>query len=330
MTKQDIEMLLDNIVPVDDENYAFQIRNLIPDNTTTNSLFFTYLKDIHEDKYIEMRLRQNAFYLTLVILWRLKEYQQYRTLVTTNQVEFLKFKMYDTFKSQSYFSNTKNESNLLTALDFSEKAILKLPSSPNVLHLFSQITSECIEQFNFDKTKTIKKAKETIDRAIAITNGQYPKYFATRSRINAKLNYFDKAKEDIRLAIEKETSNNIDYPIRMGEYQNIKIRINYLQNVKKLLDKQEEVIKTFDHLRLQVIQLLGMLTAVIAFIVSSVQIARNFELNDAYKLIIVTTGMCLLLFSCFSMLFFIRRVRPIQYIIAIFSILMIFITIITL
>jgi hypothetical protein len=58
-----------------------------------------------------------------------------------------------------------------------------------------------------------------------------------------------------------------------------------------------------------VIELLGLLAAVIAFLGTSIQIGKAFTFSEAARLMVISGGAILIIFSSYSMIFFRSKIR---------------------
>ena len=310
ITRKEVLIQKLNNVPEETElSYPYEIRKIIAGKKISkNSLILKDLRSIVDDSENEEKLRFDAFYTLQVILWRLKEYQLYRENVDLFETEFKRFKFYDTFRSQYYSSKGNSVHNSRMAIEFSEKAAKNFRNSPNVLNLFALTVVNHYELRNEKDIKYLELAERQISRAISLSKENYAMYFSVRSRIYLLLENFEKAREDIRLAIEKEPSDNKEYPIRIGEYQEIKSRISNSEYLNFVKTQQEKAMSLFDGLRIQMVQLLGLLTAIIAFIITTVNISQSFDFESAYKLIIVNGLVCVVIFSCFHLVFIEKRI----------------------
>ncbi|PSR56638.1 hypothetical protein AHMF7605_25660 [Adhaeribacter arboris] len=303
----------------EDISFPYKIREISRQTNNAQSVF----EAIYSDKSIDIEVRFKAFYSHLVMLWRQKEFFHYRNLVDKFNSDFRQYKLFNTFLAQYYQSKVRTKSNLNLAVEYAQKAVEDLPSSPNVLHLFVELVADFSESGGEAQQQLLLRAEREIDKAIAINNGKYAKYYSTKSRILALLMRFADAKNLIQLAIELEPANSPDYAIRIGEYQGIKTNISYFEYSKKMEEKQGEALKSLEEVRNKIIELLGLLSAIIAFIISSVQISKDLEFENAAKLLIILGGVCITVFSTFSLTFFRSRVTRNQ----IFAILLGFILI---
>ena len=266
------------------------------------------------------KTRFNALYCLLAYLWQVSEFQQYRQVVDKYNDEFDNHVMLLTFRSQYYSSKEKNKGNLQLALSYASKAKGRASNSPSILHLFTRVVIEICDVTD-DKVETnlLHEAERCIDKAIAIVDGKYARYFATKADLLSKTGRYSEAKVLIQKAIEIEPSGRDDYALRIGDYQQIRLKIQFLEHSQVLQIKQKESIEILEEVRLRVIELLGLLSAVIAFLGTSIQIGKGFTLTDAARLMTISGGVILIIFSSYSMIFFRSKLRTSQLVVFFFG-----------
>ena len=113
-------------------------------------------------------------------------------------------------------------------------------------------------------------------------------------------------------AVELEPSDNPQYAIRLGDYQEIRTRVGFMEQTTRIRQQQEEALQRLEEVRLRVVELLGLLAAVIAFLVTGTQISQGLKFEDGARMMVVVGGMILLVFSAYSMVFYSGRVRLVQ------------------
>ena len=301
-----IHHLLQSLPDETDQTFAFKARQITKKIDKPIALY----RRILDNPIFPEKTRFNALYCLLAFLWQVSEFQLYRQVVDEYADEFDNNVFLLTFRSQYFSSKEKNKENLQLALDYASKAKKQAPNSPSVLHLFTRVVIEiCDVTDNKVEKKILREAEHSIDKAIAIVDGKYARYFATKADLLGKTGRYSEAKALIQKAIEIEPSERDDYALRIGEYQQIGLKIQFLEHSHILHLKQEESIKILEEVRLRVIELLGLLAAVIAFLVTSFQIGQNYVFTEAARLIVISGGVILVIFSSYSIIFFRSKIR---------------------
>lgn len=298
----DYDILVGKLLNLPDEankNHSFEVRKILLELQD-----ISVLQKVVEDNLVQEKVRFNAFYSLLVLLWRNRDYIDYRILVDTFEDTFKQYKLFNTFKSQYYLSQGSTIPHLESALEYAKKAKDDLSDLPNVRHLYCYILAELYENSEFVNRKKLLEALREIEKCIILTDGKYLKYSVTKARLLSLLDRFSEAKELIRIAIENEASSSKDYAIRLAEYQETRIRVLHQQYSRNFKERQESAIKELEDIKMKVVELLGLLAAVLAFLLASVQIATRMEYNDAARLLTTSGGIIILIFSSFSIIFF--------------------------
>jgi len=278
---------------------------------------------IVENPSLSDKIRFSALYGTLVFYWQKSDYIQYRTLVDKYEHIFGEHPLFITFKAQYYGSLGYDESKLTLAVDYACQAVKKTPGLPNVLHLYAALIADLGDIVETIQKNQLIEAERMINRAIALDNGKYAKYFATKARILCQLDRFKEARQNIQKAIELEPSDGIHYTLRLGDYQTIRSNINLSERTKQFHYQQEQSLKRLDEVSFKVVELLGLLAAVIAFLVTGTEMAKGLEFHDAVRLMVVVGGTILIIFSAYSLIFFGGRLRFIQIIVLILGMLLV-------
>lgn len=304
-----IHYLLEALPNETDETFAFKARQI----TKNTSAPINKYEKILDNPLFPEKTRFNALYSLLAYLWQVSEFQQYRQTVDKYEDQFENHIMLLTFRSQYYITKEKNKENLQLALEYASKAKKQASNLPNVLHLFTQIVIEtCDLPNNNIEAGVMREAERAINKAIAIVDGKYARYFATKADLLGQAGRYAEAKDLIRKAIEVESSTRDDYALRIGDYKQIELKLQFLEHSYLLQLKQKESIEMLEEVRLRVIELLGLLSAVIAFLGTSIQIGKNFMFTEAARLIIISGGAILIIFSAYSIIFFRSKLRASQ------------------
>lgn len=131
----------------------------------------------------------------------------------------------------------------------------------------------------------------------------YAKFVALEARISALQGDFPTAKQRIGTAIEMESPSQPDYTIRLGDFAAIRSEIGFLEQNAILLERQEEAIAEMNSVRSDLVQLLGVLAAVIAFLVTGVSLAQQLDLpiRDFARILVMLAGLNITVLTSFSL-----------------------------
>jgi tetratricopeptide (TPR) repeat protein len=276
-------------------------------------------------------LRFLALYVLLLIHWRRFDYPRYRELVDRHaaDIDETLHPYFLTFRSQYYFSRGDDLDDMQQALDYATSAAELLPEGPAVLHLMASATARVAEAGGEVSAERFAAAERAIAAAIRLdrdlfARGQKParfaRYHATRARLLTLRQRHREARSELHKALELEDPNAAS---RIAEYLEIRGQISLSESVTPVKDELEalserieqeaESLRTLstevaDEIRLQAVQLLGLLAAVLALLFTGTEIARKLSFDEASKLMAVVSGAILIVFSGFSLIFYAERI----------------------
>lgn len=141
----------------------------------------------------------------------------------------------------------------------------------------------------------------------------YAKFYCTKGRLTAIQKSFPEAKQLIRTAIDKESSEREDYPLRVSDYQICLMRVQLDESSQKLELALNKGLQQIDAALIEVnryaseerarnLEFLGFFAAVIALITSGTQLTQRPSVVESAQLIIIFTGALLIAFSGLSFL----------------------------
>ena len=186
-----------------------------------------------------------AFYLLLVMLRQLKEFEQMKDLFDRYGARFSGYRSYSHIWVL-YLIECGDDFDTQEALALSWQDCVDFPGNAGFVHLFADVYATSCERAEPDKRKLIMRewggrGIEMADLAISLDES-YAKYYCTRARIFALHKDYRQAEHYINRAIDKEHSGRQDYLIRLLNYQYYKAMI---QIDKKLDRKNREEYGTF-------------------------------------------------------------------------------------
>lgn len=297
------DTLRDELASLPDEtapDYEDKIRDLIASGTYEH--LAADLVDIARDPDEPDDIRFAAYFALQTFLWRRYEYHQFRQNIEEFTEQFDTHPMFAHQQAMYYFSRP-NTFNLREALPHARDALERAPKSPGVMNLFAEIVAESAEQFPElleDESNDLSLAIDAINSAIA-TNRQYAKYFANRARLYALKRRYGQAYSDIRHAIEIEPAGNeAVYALRIARYEHIRAKIDIRRESDALLAQQNAIADELRDMRSQMLQMVGLLAAVVGFIVTGFDIAIDYAPLEAAALLGVLAAALLIVFTGFG------------------------------
>ncbi|EFC79148.1 hypothetical protein [Parafrankia sp. EUN1f] len=281
-----------------DASYGLQARALLQEPGATDDALSEVLTDMSQPEQV----RFNAFYCLQARAWRRRDHRTHRANVDLYQSEFGTHPMFYFMQAEYYSSLDSEPANRHAALTFALEAVRRLSAIPGVLHLAASIIADHHEADADADPQLLLEGERLIRQAIALSHGTYPRYHATHARIATLRGAYGSARASIARAIEDEDSSGAEYALRIGDYQLIRARIQHAQQAEVLRVGQDEASSELRRIRAQILEIMGLLAAVIAFITTAANIAAGQPPGPAAGLLTTAGGMTLLVFWGFHVL----------------------------
>jgi hypothetical protein len=305
----------------DDRDFSFELRLTHLAETASTDLVESLRQVMKERPGTD--LGYAALYASHIYLRRMKEYSELRELMSTLGDSYRTRPTYPHLKSLSLgFEPGEIESATHCAEDAKDKA----PTHAGVLHNFALMTIQREESRPEPDPLRLKAAQDALDAAIARTHGNYARYHATYARLLMLQEQYARAEEEVDQAIDREEPTKADYAIRIGEYQAIKLDIKVRHSIMRLTSEQTSTVDKVQSLqqsmvselervhgeienrigqaRSEALQLLGLLAAVVAFIVSGSSIAAQLQsFAVSGRLFVTLAAGILVIYAGFSLSF---------------------------
>lgn len=289
--------------------YHLQIRNLSSRpglDTLRPATFVDVLQEVIENEEQEENIRSAAFAALLAYLWRWRNYQQFRQVFDSYHDTFVDISpsLVALYQGMYDLSRISNQGGRQQAMKSARDAKEAMPRMPGALNLFAEVIAIASERGDVADAD-LEQAMEAIERAIDIDPG-YAKYYSNRARILAVKGRYDESYRDIDRAIELETSEYDEYLLRIANYESIRASIQLLErsaDINRQADamrqEQDRASNQLSSMRGETLTLLGLLAAVIAFVVPSVQLISNLQSVEAALLMTFMAGLILVVFGAF-------------------------------
>jgi tetratricopeptide (TPR) repeat protein len=268
------------------------------------------LTPLIEDKGLARNVRFAALYVLLVRLFRDMDYRRYREQFDRWAPEFRADPRFPLLRAE--YCLAQGHDGLGNALRLSREALARLPEDPAALHQYAFVVAELEEATDEPsdsrRRRRIDDALEAVERA-SDDVPDHPIFHATRARLLALAAEFHAARQAIQQAVECEPKESPHHATRLAEYQDIRAAIGWREKMESFERRQEQAARQLEDMRGQGIELVGLLAVVIAFFVTSVEIAKGFQPREAERLIAVAGGVIVVVFASFSVLYRADRLR---------------------
>ena len=293
------------------QEYHLEIRRLPsrPGMDTLRARTFTeILKEITEgeEQSIEPKVRSAAFATWMTFLLRWRDYKHFRNVFDTYHNIFREVSpsLVSLYQGMRDLSQVSSKGDRQRAVKSAEEAMKAMPHMPGALNLYTEAMAISGERGDV-MAEDLDQAMAAIEKAIDI-DPAYAKYYANRARILALKKRYDESYRDIDKAMEMETSEYDEYLLRISNYESIRTFIQLEERsseiehqANEMKYEQDKAQKQLSSMRGETLTLLGLLAAVIAFVVPSVQLVSNLQSAEAGVLMTFMAGLILVVFGAF-------------------------------
>ncbi|MCU1394622.1 MAG: hypothetical protein JWM34_3050 [Ilumatobacteraceae bacterium] len=248
-----------------------------------------------------------AFCVSMTLLWRNRDFERFRNLLSLYEPSFVSEPMFKALEAQAALT-TSDVFELRSGLVAARAALALMPNRTYVIHTFAHLILE-IADHGEATADELTEAEAAIRRALRL-HPEYAKYHGTHARLLSYRGKYEEALAEAMTAIDKEPSNGLHYALRVGDYQDIRLSIAYRQQSDKLSSQvvqftafYESMRSELTSLRSELLQVMGLLAAIIAFIVTGSQIAASMKPATGI-LVMAAVGLAIVLaFSSLSLIF---------------------------
>lgn len=310
MTTEHSRLLLEQLAALPDpqiQDIELHVRALLKSDPRDEQL-----AAIADDPGQPEQTRLAAVYVMQFRNWRRSDFHKHRATTERYSHSLGSAPIYQFLWSQYYLTRPRDKSNLIAALSAAKAAKESAPSVPGVKHQYALAVATAGEEFpDLISLDEIVAAEREVQEAKALADQPYGRYEATLARLEILRGSWAAAQDSVSRAIEIEDSNDPDYAIRLAEYQLIQARIPIARQAEELRREQAAALAELGDARRDSLQMLGLLAAVIAFLVMTVNIATRFPIREASGLMLVATSALLVVFVGLSVLFGRARIVPV-------------------
>ncbi|MFF4749952.1 hypothetical protein ACWD5R_19355 [Streptomyces sp. NPDC002514] len=270
----------------------------------------------------------NAFYVLLARHRRALDGTRFRSVYLRHASRFASVPMRAVLESDLALLDPMGP-NLPAALRHAASALAAYPDNLALVAHHSRVLAEYGWGGAEVAEEDLRASLTQMERAVEISP-EVPRYRAVRAQLTALLGDFDTALISIQRAMDLEDSARSGYAVRVVEYHRIRADIVLRREsqairsgLRETADRLEASMKArvdqvvqetraheqeeITRLRSETMGSLGLLAAVIAFIVTSTQIAQDLPLKEALRLLAGLAGMLTLVFTAFGAVFGIGR-----------------------
>lgn len=273
------------------------------------------------NKTVQLQTSFAVFFLICTYERRMKNISKLEMIITKYEKYFKQLPLINHLKSLLFKEMETNEA-IKKEIFYARIVANQLQDHPGVLHHYAEAIIHAKEIGLTISDKEIDDALEKVDEAITIFP-EYAKYYCTKGRILAAKGEFQEAKENIRRAIDQESSNKKDYAIRINDYH---FYLNHIKTIefssllsekiqlteKELLESKTEINETISKLKSENLQMLGFFTAIISFTIGSINFIGDRSFLESALLILILASALVLAVAGFGLIFQHEKLQKVQ------------------
>lgn len=298
-----------------DPLYTVKLRDLIINcsNEDIKREYYSVLDNTNNS----IKVRFAAYYAIFIFYRRYDHHSLLYTLVEEYSNNFSDYKLNDVVWSQYYkfrYMDTNDEFSIVNAIKYAKKAVDNLGDNAGVLQNYAELVATGLETGREDCNEYLTNAINCIDKAM-LSIHNYPKHYCTKGRLLSWTGEYTAAKRHIRKAIDLEDSDSKDSLIRISQYNDYYIDIKTRESLKEFAEHMEaaqamisdlneqtkqnsiSIFEKMDTIQARYLELLAFFSAIIALILTSLNIVSNYDdFNMVVGLIMVMGGVLVIAF----------------------------------
>jgi len=287
-----------------------------------------YINDLTEKEEIDLlnilesseneKVRFGAFYSLMVFFRRSKMYKKSEEIALKYAKDFTNKPLLQ-YQLSYIYRHRGGKNDLRIALQYADKSINIVQNNknydedyPGLYNNYAEIVAQILENEVELERNIVDKAFEYINKAIMI-NIDYAKYYFNLGKLQCYTNDFESAKINFIKAIDMEDSRSTGFAIRISEYQDYLMKCNTLQAITKLNNYvkvnvedfsiiKKDILEEFKDAKKGILEFIAFFSAIITFIISSIQISTKLAVDEAVTLILVMLGALIVAFGAFRMI----------------------------
>lgn len=315
MTKDQIINKFKTLPSADSSEYTVNLKNIVQKNNLIEDevVLVTIIESAAENV-----IRFASFYALLIAYREYGSISKYIELVDKYGELFSEEKLYNIVLSTYYRNKVLlgDKSAGRLSIAYADAACSDFKNSFAVKHHYSETVAYMAESEIAVTSEDITAALRYVEEVI-LQVPNHSVYYCTKGRLLAITHDYSKANYYLNRAIDLEKADTKDAVIRIGKFNHYLTAVQLQQNEEALrkqynifsqkLNQDEEkidnLIQTVNDLQTKYLEYLAFFSAIIAFIMVSVNVVVKIEnYYNAIGLIITLAGVLILTFIVFRMI----------------------------
>jgi tetratricopeptide (TPR) repeat protein len=282
---------LASLPPADTGDWLLDLTRLVTSAGNNEVL----LLDVSQRTSESEPVRFAAFYGYLILQRRHKDFSRFRSVLHDFGEPFRLHPMYLALIAQSHYLGSSSVEALKAALAKAEEALRLMPGNFAVKNQVAEYTALVARCGGAVSPDDLSQAVSLATQAAGESG--YPRYYQTLAFVYIEAGQYGLARDAISKAIDDEPSGSADYALRIADYNETRIRVDVEESLSKINRAQAAAEQDLRSMRSEMLQLLGLFTAIIALLTLTGQIASNQQFADAAPMLICAAGVVVLTFG---------------------------------
>jgi len=242
-----------------------------------------------------------ALYCLLVRARHLRNFNDFRNLVRqyADQFSDQPAMLAMAAEAESFFAYTTHD--LKSVIEQCRNALRRFDGVGLKLLAAEKLIEVAPGESQEEQEKLLAEAQSYLDDALARYPGT-PRYLAVKAQVLARRRRFAEARGCIADAIAREDSTHSHYVIRLAKYEAISSEILLFEYSDQLARRLADAVRDFEQTRGSLIEIVGLLAAVLALVISGTQVAINVKVAMGAGLMMVVGAVLQFSFLGYSML----------------------------
>lgn len=319
-TKDEVVTFLAGLPLENDRHFESALTHLI----LTDSTVLPILYDVMCDNLLALHVRYGAFFAVGTYARRRKDVSTLLKLLVVHEDEFREFGTYSHLYSMA-LRGRSGPGDAAASIERARVAKTRLPDHPGVLHAFAETAIAAFEEGDLlpDRAGLLIEAEDSLTRALNIESS-YPKFYCTKGRLEALKGHYREARTLIRRAIDQENSSESDYWGRLADYQAHLLQVGMRETshraltefdqksrelrfeLQKVSDETTKHVGSFNaslkEMQARHLEFLVFFTAILALIISSIQLANRPAMREVMATLIMLGGILIVSFAALGLL----------------------------